>query len=228
MTCKSCLVSCKQRYAKIVKAKMTHRAYLIKDSDFEDEIISDFMRNKLSPGFLQNKKKLRDSVQDFFGRRTFSVGRFGDGSYPVFYSASSERTALREVCNYLYSSMDVKKLTTPIHIDIVTISLNGKCLDISQNCKADPLLVHPKSSYYYRCHELASNARKQGFDYLKSQSARDIRGTCYATFNDAIIEDHEDDEIYTLQPIGGRFRTKIKNKNFLVNIDDVYTHCSNL
>jgi hypothetical protein len=112
----------------------------------------------------------------------FGVGRFGDGSYPVFYAALDEKTCIEEVKNRI----EAESTTDPYarHFFILECRYEGLTLILIGHERAHPELTSETQSGYPFCQTLAARARNEGIDAFHTRSARWSPGTCVPVFSE--------------------------------------------
>jgi hypothetical protein len=112
---------------------------------------------------------------------TFAKGRFGDGSYPVFYSALEMKTCVEEVRHRLKDA----RAAAPIdrYFQFIACDFSGVVLELCGKEKDHPELVSKTEDGYPFCQALAADARNSGIDSLHTPSARNAGGICTPIFS---------------------------------------------
>lgn len=111
---------------------------------------------------------------------SYGKGRFGDGSYPVFYSALEMKTCEEEVRHRL------KDAKTAVSVDryfqFIACDFSGVVVDLCGQEKDHPELVSNMEDGYPFCRAMAISARNSGVDGLHTPSARKAGGICTPVF----------------------------------------------
>ena len=115
------------------------------------------------------------------GAVPFSLGRFGDGHSPVFYSALEEETCVAEL-TYWQGQQLAATSAHPRYYDVVACDFLGAALILRGHENEYPDLVSATDAGYPFCRAVASWAREQGASALYTTSARRDEGTCVPVF----------------------------------------------
>lgn len=112
---------------------------------------------------------------------TFGKGRFGDGSYPVYYSALEMETCEEEVRHRLREA----KAAVPfdMYFQFIACDFSGAILHLCGSEGAHPELVSKTEDGYPFCQALAQVARNSAIDAFHSPSARRTGGICAPVFS---------------------------------------------
>jgi hypothetical protein len=111
----------------------------------------------------------------------FPKGRFGDGSYGVYYSALDIVTSIEEVAHHQEGT--IIALGHPRYFHTVRCSFSGLVLILVSHETAHPELVSQTEDGYPLCQSLGAEAREAGYDALRTSSARHRRGICFPVFS---------------------------------------------
>jgi hypothetical protein len=119
-------------------------------------------------------------------REPYGVGRFGDGTFGVFYSAHAETTCIEEIRYRHQRQLAEQRSGTFPHdryYDLISCDFAGNTLTLlgAEAKYAD--LVSPTEAGYPFCRRLAKAAVAQRVDAFYTRSARDAYGTCVPIFN---------------------------------------------
>ncbi len=118
--------------------------------------------------------------------------RYSDGSWPVLYSAESEKTAFKEVIYHLKRFYKEELETKPITLDrrVVKLLIQAqKGLDLNKQDKVQkPKLISKDKGGYPYCQKLARKYIDKGVEIFRTPSARDRGGTCVPVFNKSAIK----------------------------------------
>ena len=119
-------------------------------------------------------------------RRTpFSVGRFGDGTMGVYYSALDEVTCERELGFHLESNLVELKdagFSYPRRDSAIECHYSGATADLRWKETTHSYLVSKTSAGYPSCQRLAREAVQKGLHGFLTRSARHAGGTCVPVF----------------------------------------------
>ena len=160
------------------------------DPDAVDDIVSLFslLRLSLSP---------QDIVDDSFRARSgtsqpFGIGRFGDGTIGVYYSALDESTCCMELEYHLSVDLVHKSASfLPYErvYSLIYCRYSGETADLRGHEKDQPELVSLEDDGYPFCQSLALQAVKTGIAGFLTVSARHGRGTCAPIFSHASLSE---------------------------------------
>jgi hypothetical protein len=117
----------------------------------------------------------------------FPRGRFGDGTYPVCYSALEIETSIEEVAHH--QKKPINELRHPRYFRILRCSFSGVALVLVGHEQSYPDLISPTESGYPFCRSLAGEARGAGHDALRTPSARRPGGICLPVFTESTLTD---------------------------------------
>jgi hypothetical protein len=120
----------------------------------------------------------------------FRQGRFGDGSYGVYYSALEEDTCIEEIRHHYQREFEQQRtgrFPHPRYYHLLTCDFAGVALVLTGHEDQYSDLVSPTDAGYPFCQNLASMARQDGVDALYSRSARAPAGTCVPVFTEASV-----------------------------------------
>jgi hypothetical protein len=112
---------------------------------------------------------------------TFGKGRFGDGSYPVYYSALEMETCEEELRHRLRDAQAA--IPFPRYFQFIACDFSGTVLNLCGSERAPPELVSKTEDGYPFCQALALTARSSGVEALHTPSARKIGGVCTPVFS---------------------------------------------
>jgi hypothetical protein len=110
---------------------------------------------------------------------SYSWGRFGDGSSPVYYSALTEETCEAEVRYHLSS---VSPPVLPRYYHVVACDFLGTVAILHGKEGDHPELISKTEAGYPFCQAVAEDARKMSIHALHTPSARHPEGTCTPVF----------------------------------------------
>ena len=119
-------------------------------------------------------------------RGPYGVGRFGDGTFGVFYSARAEPTCIEEISYHHGRQLAEQRSGTFPHdryYDLILCDFAGDTLTLLGAEAKYSDLVSPTEAGYPFCQRLAKVAIVQGVDAFYTRSARDQNGTCVPIFN---------------------------------------------
>jgi hypothetical protein len=125
-----------------------------------------------------------DAVAYSFTQRdtppTFGKGRFGGGSYPVYYSALEAETCEQEVRHRLRDA----KAAVPYdrYYQFIACDFSGVVLDLCGHEREHPELVSKTEGGYAFCQSLAVAAIKEAIHAFHTPSARNAGGICTPVF----------------------------------------------
>jgi hypothetical protein len=131
----------------------------------------------VSPGDALNY-----SFQKHGAPATHDLGRFGNGRWPVFYSALEKKTCEEEVRHHVSTAAATVRFTR--YYQFMACDFQGDVLDLREREKQHPDLVSPTDSGYPFCQALARTAIGSGVDAFYTPSARNRPdGVCSPVFS---------------------------------------------
>jgi RES domain len=119
-------------------------------------------------------------------REPYRVGRFGDGTFGVFYSARAEPTCIAEISYHHGRQLAEQRSGTFAHdrfCDLISCDFTGDALSLVGAEAKYRDLDSPTDAGYPFCQRLAKAAIVQGVDAFYTRSARDQHGTGVPIFN---------------------------------------------
>jgi hypothetical protein len=123
-------------------------------------------------------------------REPYGVGRFGDGTFGVFYSARAEPTCIAEISYHHERQLAEQRSGTFPHdryYDLISCDFAGDTVMlVGAEAKYRDLISLTEAGYPF-CQRLAKAAIGQRVDALYTRSARDEHGTCVPIFNPTSI-----------------------------------------
>jgi hypothetical protein len=129
---------------------------------------------------------LSDIKYAFLPTRKFSITRYGDGTWPVFYTAVEVQTAIAETAFHARKEwMRVKSTATTRRAKKILYHLNIASTNGDRPAVV-PQLLHPVDYTY--CHDVARAARAVGLDFLDVPSVRYRGGECRPVFERSCID----------------------------------------
>jgi hypothetical protein len=141
-----------------------------------------------------------------FDEKFWRWGRFGDGSFGVWYGALEEETSIKETL-YHRPEMDKNDLQNAFSAIIQARRLFKVDLtpdnfsDLRTYVAEYPLLVH--ESNYSFCQSLGSYAAHERLDLFLTRSVRNLSGTCIPVFSAKIINDKVIQSYLNIFPLDG-------------------------
>ena len=120
----------------------------------------------------------------------YRVGRFGDGSFGVFYSAREEPTVFEEISYHHRRQLAEQRSGAFAHdrfCDLISCDFTGDALSLIGTEVKHLELVSATEDGYPFCQRLAKAAIAQGVDAFYTRSARHQNGTCVPIFNSSSI-----------------------------------------
>lgn len=141
-----------------------------------------------------------------FDERFWRWGRFGDGSFGVWYGALDEETSIKETLYHRpeIDRNDLKSAVNPIiqarrlfKADLTPKKFSDLCVYV----QAYPLLVH--ESDYSFCQSLGSYAIQEKLDLFLTPSVRNPNGICIPVFSAKIIKDKAIRSYLNIFPLDG-------------------------
>ena len=162
----------------------------LRDHGFEPDIVDDIVELLELLGIVVSPEELvADSfspLDSLSGR--FSVGRFGDGTIGVFYSALDELTCKRELEYHLFTGY-VHDGALPFErtYSLILCSYSGQTADLRGQEVHHPELVSETDDGYSFCQDLALKAVGRGISGFFTRSARNEVGICVPVFRDSAL-----------------------------------------
>ncbi len=132
----------------------------------------------------------------------YPIGRFGDGTHAVFYSAIEVATCVAEVQHHQEKNLDISRAPFPRYFTAIGCDYNGPTLMLVGREVDHPDLVSQTEAGYPFCQAVAQWARAQGAQALETTSARRAAGICVPVFERECLANPQD---------GDRFRFVEKN-----------------
>ena len=160
------------------------------DPDLVGDIVAllDLLGIALSPEELvADSFRPRDSLSG-----QFAVGRFGDGTIGVFYSALDQLTCQMELEYHLFARyVHDGLLPYERSYSLIHCSYSGETADLRGQEVHYPHLVSETDDGYPFCQALALAAIGRGISGFFTRSARNEHGTCLPVFLDSALSDPE-------------------------------------
>ena len=116
----------------------------------------------------------------------FPVGRFSDGSLPVYYSALEEATCQQELAFHLAWESSGKPGDTSGHLrsySLISCYYSGNSSDLRGREQVYPELISQTEEGYPFCQSLGFESVRLKIDAFLAPSARFHSGTCIPVFN---------------------------------------------
>ena len=162
------------------------------DYGFEPDLVDDIAALLDLLGIALSPEEL---VADSFRPRDslsgqFAVGRFGDGTIGVFYSALDEVTCQMELEYHLFAGY-VRDGLLPYErsYSLIHCSYSGETADLRGQEVHHPQLVSETDDGYPFCQTLALEAVGRGVSGFFTRSARNELGTCMPVFLYSALSD---------------------------------------
>jgi hypothetical protein len=131
----------------------------------------------VSPGDALNYSFERHGAPPKYG-----LGRFGNGDWPVFYSALEKETCEKELRHRLGTAVATVRLTR--YYQFMACEFQGDVLDLRGREQQHPDLVSPTDSGFSFCQALAQTAVGSGVHAFYTPSARNRPdGVCSPAFS---------------------------------------------
>ncbi len=118
--------------------------------------------------------------------KPFPVGRFSDGSLPVYYSALEEATCQQELAYNLAREFSGEPGDTSGHprsFSLISCFYSGTTSDLRGREQAHPELISQTEEGYPFCQSLGFESVRLKIDAFLAPSARFHSGTCIPVFN---------------------------------------------
>jgi hypothetical protein len=119
-------------------------------------------------------------------RKKYAISRYGDGTWPVLYTAKETETAIHEVAYHSRREWKLKKKLSGRKLArklIYSLSLNAKNVTVPIVTKS---LINPVRYKY--CQSVARSARLSGSEALIVPSVRKSGGFCVPVFSASCIK----------------------------------------
>jgi hypothetical protein len=126
----------------------------------------------------------QDAVAYSF-REPYRIGRFGDGSFPVFYSALEEQTCVAEIAYHFRRQFEEQRSGAFAHdryYHLIECQFSGKAMVLLGAEGKHPELVSATEDGYPFCQRLAKAATEDDVEAFYTRSARAADGTCVPVF----------------------------------------------
>ena len=147
-----------------------------------------------------------------FDEDFWAWGRFGNGSFGVWYSALEEETSIQETLHHRpeIDKNDLEHANGPIIQDrrmfSAFLSMHDS-IDLRGLEKKYPKIIDPLD--YGFCQKIGKIAVDSGFGSFQTYSVRNLGGTCVPVFDPGIIEDKKNYDYWNFFPKDGDpFATK--------------------
>jgi hypothetical protein len=170
--------------------------------------------DNVSSGIDHNQQKIQrvfqyGNIEDSllcFDERFWRWGRFGDGSFCVWYGAVEEETSIKET---LYHRPEIDKNDLQNAVSAIIQARRLFKADLTPNKFSDlrpyvepyPLLIH--ESDYSFCQRLGAYAVHEKLDLFLTQSVRNPKGTCIPVFSAKTIKDKPIRTYFNIFPLDG-------------------------
>jgi hypothetical protein len=131
----------------------------------------------------------------------YPIGRFGDGTYPVFYSALEAITSLEEVRYHRreeFAALQSGAVPFARYFTVIKCEFGGVSLILRGREGNYPDLVSPTEAGYPFCQAVARWAQGLGAQALHTTSARQPEGTCVPVFKRECLSNAEGRERYRI------------------------------
>lgn len=119
----------------------------------------------------------------------FPLGRFGDGSYGVCYSALAIQTSIEEVAHHRKD--EIIELGHPRYFRTLRCSFSGSVLVLVGHETRYPDLISQTGDGYPFCRSIAAEAIPAGYDALRTPSARHPGGICIPVFTEPTLSNRD-------------------------------------
>ena len=131
-------------------------------------------------------------------------GRFGDGTFGVYYSALEEETCKEEVAHHLQKDDDA----SPRSYTMIECRYEGTTANLLGQEKSHAKLVSRTKAGWPFCQKLGCQAIARGLDGFLTASARSHGGTCVPVFSRSALSEPQ---------VGNRYLVTIRRgtANFL-------------
>lgn len=153
------------------------------------------LKRGLDPGSIEDAKETlafvgftttpQDAIAYSFTKHgsppAFGKGRFGDGSFPICYTALERETCEEEVRHHLQEAIAAVRFTR--FYQLIACDLSGVVLDLCRREHDHPELVSKTESGYPFCQALAQTAKGSGVEAFHAPSARRNGGICTPVFS---------------------------------------------
>lgn len=170
--------------------------------------------DNVSSGIDHNQPKIQrvfqyGDIEDSllcFDERFWRWGRFGDGSFGVWYGALEEETSIKETL-YHRPEVDINDLQNAFSPIIQARRLFKADLtpknfsDLRDYVINYPLLTHEND--YSFCQNLGAYAVYKKLDLFLTTSVRNPKGTCIPVFKPQIIRDKAIRSYFNIYPLDG-------------------------
>ena len=116
---------------------------------------------------------------------SYPNGRFGDGTYPVFYSALEEETCIEEVRHHrrsVIAALQSGQMPFARYFTLIKVDFVGLTLLLRGSERTYPDLTSQTADGYPFCRAVARWAQGAGAQALHTTSARRLAGTCVPIF----------------------------------------------
>ena len=150
----------------------------------------------------------KDVLDDAFLPRNntptpFAIGRFGDGSIGVFYSALEEKTCKQEILFHTIEELN-ETPSRPRYYRLIECQYTGSTADLRRHELKYPCLVSETKKGYPFCQQLGLEAVEREIDGFFAPSARQIGGTCVPVFSrSSLSEPHTNSKFMLLKTAKG-------------------------
>jgi len=145
-----------------------------------------FGSSRLDERMALQQTIVSDIKYAFLSGRRFGISRYGDGSWPVYYTAAEVQTAIHETAFHSRGEWmrakrpSARRQTRKILYHVKINSTKGDTPPVVVD------MLNP-TDYSY-CHAVAKRARASGFDFIDVPSVRYSGGMCRPVFTMSCIE----------------------------------------
>lgn len=131
-----------------------------------------------------------ESTIAVFNELKWRPGRFGDGTYGVWYGARDKHTSIMESLfwSYRFAKEDIAKSRLPVVIDRKMFEAECKSDSAVDLTGLSAFLMNLTSEDYEFCQALGAFAVRSKIELYLSPSARNAGGICMPVFNSEAIQ----------------------------------------
>lgn len=134
----------------------------------------------------------------------YPVGRFGDGTHAVFYSAIEVATCVAEVQHNQEKDLATSVAPFPRYFTAIGCDYSGQTLMLVGREVDYPELISPTDAGYPFCQAVAQWAQARGAQALRTTSARRSSGTCLPVFERGCLASPQDRDRFRFVAKNGR------------------------
>jgi hypothetical protein len=164
-----------------------------------------------------------NAIDFIFMQNSWLATRFGNGTYPVWYSSIDLHTSFYETLYHWkktfidspqnFNTQSIKTLRT-----VFTIECNAALIDLRKKVTNNKKLIHPDPAHYTYTQKIGARIHREGYPGLITKSARVHNGENIVIFKKDILSSptHENDYFYEVDSADNKILIKQAKSNKII------------